>query len=255
MIQQPLITIITVVYNGENDLESTILSVLNQDFKNYEFIIIDGNSTDNTISIIKKYSEKVDIIISENDLGIYDAMNKGILNSNGKWIFFLNCGDLFYDKFILSKVALELENNIIDFLYGDCILKSNFTKGKILKAKKFSYINYGMPFCHQSVFVGSNILKNNLFDTEYKLVADYNFFYKLFREHNYKYRKVRLVISIYDIDGVSNSINSFIEMYRIIRNYNSPFSFIVIFHRVRLSKFHYSGRIKHFLKELFSDPF
>ena len=248
-------SIITVVYNGENGIESTILSVLNQDFKNYEFIIIDGNSTDNTLSIIKQFEEKVDIIISENDLGIYDAMNKGILHSNGKWIYFLNCGDLFHDKFILTKVALELENNIIDFLYGDCIIKNNFTKGKVLKAKNFSYINYGMPFCHQSVFVESNILKNNLFDIKYKLAADYNFFYTLFRNKKYKYKKVELVISIYDFDGVSNSIKSFIEIYRIIRNHNSKLNFISIFHRVRLTKFHYSGRIKHIFKELFNDPF
>jgi hypothetical protein len=112
-----------------------------------------------------------------------------------------------------------------------------------------------MPFCHQSVFVDSNILKNNLFDIKYKLVADYNFFYTLFRKQNYKYKKVGLVISIYDFDGVSNSIESFIEMYRIITNYNSIFNFVAIFHRVRLTKFHYSGRIKHILKELLNAPF
>lgn len=255
MFHRPLITIITVVYNGENDIESTILSVLNQDFNNYEFIIIDGKSTDGTLSIIQQFNEKVDKVLSEKDLGIYDAMNKGILKSNGKWIYFLNCGDQLFDKTILSKVAQDLENNVIDFLYGNCIIKNKFNKGSVLKAKNFDYINYGMPFCHQSVFVESNILKNNLFDLKFKLVADFNFFYTLFLKQNYKYKKVEFTISIYDLDGVSNSINSFNEMYEIIRNHNSFFNFFTIFHRIRLIKFYCSARIKYIVKKLFNETF
>ncbi len=82
----PLITVITVVYNGEKYLEETIQSVINQTYPNVEYIIIDGGSTDETIDIIKKYEDKIDLWISEKDEGIYDAMNKGIYLATGQWV-------------------------------------------------------------------------------------------------------------------------------------------------------------------------
>lgn len=91
----PKVSIITVVYNGEKELENTILSVIRQTYDNLEYIIVDGGSTDNTINIIKKYANKISYWISEPDKGIYDAMNKGIDVANGEWLLFRNCGDYF----------------------------------------------------------------------------------------------------------------------------------------------------------------
>ena len=92
---KPLVTVITVVYNGDKDLEETILSVLKQPYDNIEFIIIDGNSTDNSIKIIKKYDKVLDYWLSEKDIGIYDAMNKGCSLALGSALIFLNSGDKF----------------------------------------------------------------------------------------------------------------------------------------------------------------
>ena len=100
----PLVTIVTVVYNAADTIENTILSVINQDYPNKEYIVIDGGSNDGTVSVIKKYEEKLTKWISEKDEGIYDAMNKGIMLGHGDWITFRNCGDLFAEKNSLTKV-------------------------------------------------------------------------------------------------------------------------------------------------------
>ena len=104
-IKENLISVITVCYNAENNLERTILSVLNQTYSNIEYIIIDGGSTDGTIDLIKKYADKITYWQSETDKGIYDAMNKGIQKATGEWINFMNAGDLFSSTTILQQMS------------------------------------------------------------------------------------------------------------------------------------------------------
>lgn len=97
------LSVITVVYNGEAFLEDTIKSIINQTYENIEYIVIDGASTDGTLNIIKKYEDKIDYWVSESDLGIYDAMNKGIDVASGEFINFLNAGDRFVDEHVWKK--------------------------------------------------------------------------------------------------------------------------------------------------------
>ncbi|MFV5685829.1 glycosyltransferase family 2 protein [Flavobacterium sp. GB2R13] len=198
----PLISVVTVVYNAVITLEETILSVINQTYSNIEYIIIDGGSTDGTIEIIKKYEHKIAYWISEPDNGIYDAMNKGIEKATGVWLNFMNAGDCFYDYSIITKF-LENLNPDSYIVFGDSQMILE-TGNYIRKAMPPSNKNH-MPFVHQSVFSKTNLLKINRFETIYKICADHNFFYTVYNL-GYKFQYIPVIISKCDaINGVSSS--------------------------------------------------
>ena len=114
----PLVSIITVVYNGEKHIEQTINSVLNQTYSNIEYIIIDGDSTDNTLNIIKKYEDKIAHFISEKDSGIYNAMNKGLALTKGEIISILNADDYYFEN-TLQQVVDIFSTSQSDIVYGN----------------------------------------------------------------------------------------------------------------------------------------
>lgn len=193
------ITVVTICYNSEKYIEETILSVINQSYKHFEYIIIDGGSTDGTADIIKQYESSVDYWISEKDNGIYDAMNKGIIMANGKWLNFMNSGDTFYDQNTLKIISKLFFQDNISFIYSDTMLKYNSTI-------------YGMyesniktkNFIHQSCIYkkelhtqyGNYVVRNNFF------AADY-FFFNLVPNGNIM--KTDNIISVYDKGGVSGN--------------------------------------------------
>jgi glycosyltransferase involved in cell wall biosynthesis len=158
------ISIITVVYNGEEFLEKTIKSVLSQSYENIEYIIIDGGSTDGTVEIIEKYKENIDYWISEKDDGIYDAMNKGIEVSNGKGVLFLNAGDYFVGEVLHQTVQIP------SFLP----IKFHNRFGNLVSAKIKNY-KQGIPNSHQGILFENRGLK---YDLSYKVASDYNYFLK-----------------------------------------------------------------------------
>ena len=165
----PIISIITVSFNAEKTIESTILSVINQTYPNIEYIIIDGGSTDNTIEIIKKYEHRISYWTSEPDKGIYDAMNKGVKIATGKWINFMNSGDTFYNNNIISRIFNKIDDyNQYSAIYGDTeFIFSNKNKIVTRKATKLYKI---MPSCHQSIFCLSEKLKMHNFNLKYKFI-------------------------------------------------------------------------------------
>ena len=116
----PLISVVTICYNAKNDLEKTILSVLSQTYQDIEYIIIDGGSTDGTVDIIHKYSERLFYWISEPDKGIYDAMNKGMDRATGSWINFMNAGDTFCDNEVIKNIFGYNDLSDYSVFYGDC---------------------------------------------------------------------------------------------------------------------------------------
>ena len=116
------ISIITVCKNAETTIEKTIQSVLSQSYKNIEYVVIDGASTDNTNALIKAYRNRISHYVSEIDHGIYNAMNKGIKFAKGDIVFFLNANDIFYDEFVLEKVASVFSKADIELLYGDVFM-------------------------------------------------------------------------------------------------------------------------------------
>jgi glycosyltransferase involved in cell wall biosynthesis len=119
----PLITVITVTFNAGEKLERTIQSVINQTLKDVEFIVIDGGSTDKTTDIIRKYENKITYWISEEDQGIFDAMNKGINISSGQWINFMNAGDCFIENETLARISPYLDRTCADIVYGNTVMK------------------------------------------------------------------------------------------------------------------------------------
>ena len=197
----PLLTIVTVVYNCIDSIEETILSVINQGFSDFEYIIIDGGSTDGSLDLIKKYKDSIEVIISEKDNGIYDAMNKALKIRKGKWINFLNSGDTLFDENVLSKASLYFKDNKLDVIYGDVLFydkeRTYYHKSKTNKWK----INF-IALCHQSVFVKSKA--HGEFSSKYKLAADYDIIYTLIKKGNSKY--LNTCVSKYLIGGVSSDV-------------------------------------------------
>lgn len=164
----PLISVVTVVYNGEAHLETTILSVIKQLGCSFEYILVDGASTDNTLKIIERYKHKIDSWISEKDHGIYDAMNKGILKARGKWINFLNAGDVYHDNQVLKRVAGCL-NDRYNLVYTDFIINGKRESPKL----SLAYLTRNM-LCHQAIFYKKDLFSEFLFNTDLKLAADYH---------------------------------------------------------------------------------
>lgn len=213
---KPLISIITVVLNGEKYLEETIQSVINQTYDNVEYIIIDGGSTDGTLDIIKKYEDKIDYWVSERDKGIYDAMNKGIDVATGKWINFMNAGDGFYADDTLEKIFAINDYKNIDVIYGNHNVIYPH-KTRIAKAGNLENIWKGSQFCHQSSFVASSTHKANKFNLSNKIGADFEFFYCLFREKKV-FKHVDIVVANYSAGGVSDikRVDSIVGRWNII---------------------------------------
>lgn len=198
---KPLMSIVTVVFNGEKYLEETILSVITQAYDNFEYIIIDGGSTDGTIDIIKKYEDRIDYWVSEADKGIYYAMNKGIEAASGEFIAFINADD-WYEKDILKNVKEIInEHENIDFFYGDL----NFIKtdGEI-RIWKGNRGKKGLSIPHPTVFIRTEILKKTPFNTNFKIVADAELTLRLFHA-NIKSFYMNEVIANFRDGGVSSN--------------------------------------------------
>jgi len=183
--EKPLITVVTVVYNGEQFLEETILSVINQTYDNVEYIIIDGGSTDGTLDIIRKYEHAIDYWVSEKDKGIYDAMNKGISLSSGSIIGILNSDDLLYNTDTLENIIDTYLLKNADVIYGDILLVN--PKTKLVKEKRFAKIRkmaYGMYLNHPAIFISLSIYKRfGIFRSDiFKMAADYDLLLRILIE-------------------------------------------------------------------------
>jgi glycosyltransferase involved in cell wall biosynthesis len=173
----PKVTIVTVTYNAEKFVEETIKSVIEQDYPNIEYIIIDGGSSDGTVDIIKKYESHLAYWISESDSGIYDAMNKGIDAATGEWINFMNAGDSFCEKNTLSGIVKYLDTHT-DILCGDIYLIGKTREYQ--KAPGLSKAFEGMFCFHQTMFTRTVICKQYKFDTGFKVAGDYDFVLKCY---------------------------------------------------------------------------
>jgi len=221
--EKPLISVITVVFNGVEYLEQTINSIIGQTYDNVEYIIIDGGSMDGTLDIIKKYAGQIDYWVSERDEGIYGAMNKGVSVASGQWLNFMNAGDWFYSDDIITLIGDGHAD--IDFIYGDHELRYP-TFNTFYKALSLSEIWKGMVFSHQSLFVKRLLMIKSPFNTtKYKTSSDYNFISNIVFDKKTCSYYVNKCFSSVDMDGYSgnNLYNYIIENYKIAKKYNKSY--------------------------------
>lgn len=203
----PEVSIITVCYNAVNTIEQTICSVLGQNYNKIEYIIVDGHSDDGTINIIKKYENKLAKFISEPDKGLYDALNKGILISNGDWIGILNCGDVFCTSSTISNIFNSDISNNIGVIYGNSLeICRESVIHKIYRAPDEKSI-IPPDYRHGASFVRSDIHKKYLFSIneypKYDYALDYHQIYRMYKSGVVFMHKNIDVIE-YQKDGISN---------------------------------------------------
>ena len=193
----PKISVVTVCYNAADIIEGTILSVINQTYDNIEYIIIDGASTDGTIEVVNKYRDNVAHFVSEPDKGIYDAMNKGIKLASGEWINFMNAGDVFIDNgVIMNMFSDNADYEGCSVLYGDSKYMNKWGWFELIP-DSMDIMKYHTPFCHQSSFIRTSIIKAEPYDTQYKFAADFNFFHDIWKKgHDMRY--VPMTVAVFD---------------------------------------------------------
>ncbi|AFD09247.1 glycosyltransferase family 2 protein [Solitalea canadensis] len=181
---KPVLSVITIVYNGSGFIERTIKSVVNQSYKNIEYIIIDGASKDNTLEIVKRYEENIALWISEKDKGIYDAMNKGLQLAKGDYVIFMNAGDQFHNETTVKRIFTTNAN--ADIYYGDTLIVDDEGRSlgprRLRPPEKLTWKSFrmGMLVCHQSFIVKRTLAP--LYDLNYKIAADIDWCIKCMKQ-------------------------------------------------------------------------
>ena len=236
------ISVITVSYNSEETIRDTLESVLSQDYKNYEHIIVDGKSSDNTIKIVKEYEKKYKgklKYISEKDKGLYDAMNKGIKMASGDIIGLLNSDDVFASPHVLSTIVKTIEKNDCDGVHADLLYVS-----PDLKQPKRKWIagdgkikNGWMP-AHPTLYLKKEVYdKKGLYNLKYKIVSDFDFIVRICTDPSIelKYIHENLIymrLGGLSSDGLKGYSRNIKEANQILKDNNVKFSELVIFKRI-----------------------
>ncbi|MFM5787858.1 glycosyltransferase family 2 protein [Aeromonas veronii] len=225
---KPKVSVVTVCYNAAEEIQITIESVLSQSSHDYEYIIIDGMSTDGTCEVVESYESKFANknisfhYMSGPDRGIYDAMNKSLNYCSGEWVIFMNAGDYFYSEKIISDLLIENYGDSISVLYGGVV---KFDLASDLEIKEMpndiERILKHMPFCHQSSFVRLQDIKSRGFDLDFKIAADYDFFLDLYLQGK-GFLKLDFFVSYFELGGVSsrNEVALYDDFLSVKHKYN-----------------------------------
>lgn len=239
-----LFSIITVTYNAEGTIEKTLKSLAEQTFSDYELIVVDGKSCDATLQKIEPFLEEIKNmhVFSEEDTGIYNAMNKGINKATGDFIYFLNSGDSFVDSSVLENTSSFIENYISEnqtrenlVFHGNIMRAGTLRKFPLTYQRwKWVYLEHAY-FSHQAIFASSNILKNSLYDESFKICADRDWFMGTMDKGS-KYIYMRdIVIANYAEGGVSSNLKKLMEeSLQISKKYggNKAFYFVKLKRKV-----------------------
>jgi glycosyltransferase involved in cell wall biosynthesis len=203
---QPLISLITVVFNGEALIAETLRSAVSQTYKNIELVIVDGASKDKTVEIAKQFQSHIGTLISEKDKGIYDAMNKGIAAAKGEWLYFLNAGDSFYDEKVLEDLFAKNDLTNFDLVYAKVQTKNEPSGIDYIAGEKITFKDFfsRYPICHQATFTRkAAFTKIGLYDIQYQLAADTEWFARFFKYQPGKALFIDRVVAFYDIQGTT----------------------------------------------------
>jgi glycosyltransferase involved in cell wall biosynthesis len=199
---KPFLSIITINYNNSIGLEKTIQSLISQTFRDFEYLVIDGASNDNSLKVIQKNKIAIDYSISEPDTGIYNAMNKGIKASKGNYLLFLNSGDILNGDTALSDFVNHKDFGG-DIIYGDY----QYEDGEKIFPDKLSplfFIRTSLP--HQSTLFKKEVFDTmGLYEEQYTIVSDRAFFIKCFLSNRFVFKHILYSLSIYDQYGISNN--------------------------------------------------
>lgn len=198
-------TIITINYNNGKELRRTIESVINQTLTDFEYVVIDGGSTDDSISIIKEYADRIDFWISERDKGVYNAMNKGLSHAHGEYVNFMNSGDSFYSPTVLEEIDSQIGDS--DILFGNvCNSASGKVYGGVKAGCEVTFLTLKKEIlCHQGTFYRRAIFERHPYDESLKLIADWKVNVQAIVFDNCKVKVVDTIVANYDLTGMSST--------------------------------------------------
>jgi glycosyltransferase involved in cell wall biosynthesis len=204
------LSIITVNLNDKTGLEKTVKSVISQSFTDYEFIVIDGKSTDGSVDIIRQYGDKISYSVSEKDSGIYNAMNKGIRQAKGEYLYFLNSGDALYADDVLDKIFESDPHE--PFICGNFYMEAGGKpeEDKSYKDRDWRFAIYDLFagfLCHQAFFIHrSNFDKYGLYSEELKVMSDWKLFFRGIALDHLPVRYADVFIVVYNMEGFSTQV-------------------------------------------------
>lgn len=232
------ITILSVCFNSAATIRDTIDSVLNQDYPEIEYIIVDGGSTDGTMQIVSEYQNRITQIVNEPDQGIYDAMNKGINLATGDIIGILNSDDFYSSLDVISTIVSTFRQSNSDIVFGDLIYIAPSNTSRVLRAYNASsfrpwMLRFGWMPPHPATFIKRSIYKKfGQYSMGYKTAADYEFFVRLLLINKIKYFHLKKIIVHMRMGGVTSSgwrsyWTTSCEMVRAL-NENGIFSSVII---------------------------
>lgn len=198
------VSIVTVCYNVAKELAATVASVRKQTFEDYEYIVVDGGSKDETVEVINSNSDVISKWVSEPDRGIYDAMNKGIDMADGEWIIFMNAGDAFYDENVLSQIFNKDYDDNVGVIYGDVEVVFGNAGSFIRSLHNIKPENVACELCHQGSLTRTSILKRIKYDLSFRIMADLNSFVVI-KNMGYAFAYCPVVFAIFVAGGISST--------------------------------------------------
>lgn len=209
-----MLSIVTINRNNAAGLSKTIASLQEQSTSNFEWVFIDGNSTDESLLLAKAFQRQNDVVVSESDSGIYNAMNKGIINASGEMIIFLNSGDVFSDSTAIERVYRHWTSRLQLLLFGFEV------RGKVRMPKQLWWRCWSMPTSHQALIYSRDLLQQFHFDEKYRFAADFEHFLRICRG-SLIVKRIKELLVINEVYGSDASLDKVLDEYRLALVANS----------------------------------